>query len=60
MKRELMSAKTRKHLLKRTGTLKLSPCLLSKFIADPIESRLSLIEITTLMSDYRTAYHIAH
>ena len=33
---------------------------MSPLIRDPLPSRLSLIEILTLMSDYRTAYHMAH
>ena len=35
-------------------------CFVSPFIADPISSRLNLMEILTLMSDYRSAYHLAH
>lgn len=29
-------------------------------MGDPIHSRLNLIEILTLMSDYRSAYHLIH
>ena len=29
-------------------------------MADPVHSRLNMIEIYTYMSDYRTAYHMAH
>lgn len=33
---------------------------ISPFVEDSIHSRLNMIEIATLMSDYRTAYHVAH
>jgi len=32
----------------------------SPLIEDPLHSRLNLIEIWTLMGDYRRAYHVAH
>ena len=32
----------------------------SPFVRDPIHSRLNIIEICTLMSDYRKAYHMTH
>ena len=35
-------------------------CELSPFVGDSIHSRLNMIEINTLMSDYRSAYHVAH
>lgn len=54
-----MSARTRKFLAKRVNPVKPVPKI-SNFIADPIDSRLNVIEILTLMSDYRTAYHMAH
>lgn len=54
-----MSAKTRKFLAKRINPVK-PVAKMSNFIADPIDSRLNVIEILTLMSDYRTAYHLAH
>ena len=34
--------------------------MISPFVADPVHSRLNIIEIYTFMSDYRTAYHMAH
>ena len=34
--------------------------VISPFVADPAHSRLNMIEIYTYMSDYRTAYHMAH
>ena len=33
---------------------------INPFVKEPIQSRLNSIEIATLMSDYRTAYHSAH
>lgn len=46
-------------MAKRVNPVKPVPKI-SNFIADPIDSRLNVIEILTLMSDYRTAYHMAH
>ena len=34
--------------------------MISPLIADPIGWRVNLIEMWTIMSDYRKAYHFAH
>lgn len=61
-KRDMMSAKTRMFFQKRKkqDQPERPICLISPFVADPLVSRLNLMETLALMSDYRSAYHMAH
>ena len=62
-KLEMMSQKARMHFQKKKAkeAKTARPLLLvSPFLADSIHSRLNLLEILTLMSDYRSAYHMIH
>ena len=60
-KLEMMSQKARVHFQKKKAKEATKPLsLVSPFVVDSVHSRLNLLEILTLMSDYRSAYHMVH
>ena len=61
-KLEMMSQKARMHFQKKKSKEAANRplCLVRPFVADSVHSRLNLLEIMTLMSDYRSAYHMVH
>ena len=58
--KEMMSKSTQKFYSKSKGTVAPPKLVVSPFVADTFHSRLNMIEILTLMSDYRKAYHMTH